>query len=291
MKRNFRFGFLLAVFIVSGFNSSAQKLDLKNVKPEELINVGKDLVKATKPMSDEEEIILGRRVAARLAGTFGVWKEEAWTERINVIGRSLAVYSGRPDVKYRFAILDTDDVNAYAAPGGYIFVTRGLLKELKSEAELAGVLAHEIGHIAQRHIVKEIQKSNLWQAGAKVAIAAGDLSSDQEKLLKGLSDEAWKSLVVKGLSKDDEYEADRTGAQIAQKLGYDPYGLYYFIKRLTPRENSAGDNLKTLLSTHPKPSARVSELEKFYQTQGWQEHSLPDFPERYEKFITKNPLK
>ncbi len=270
---------------------SAQNFDLKNIDAGGLLNAGKDLVKAAKPMSDDDEIQVGRRVAARLAGTFGIWKDETWTERINVMGRGLAIYSERPELKYRFAILDTAEVNAYSAPGGYVFISRGLLKQAKSEGELAGVLAHEIGHIARKHVVKEIQKSGVWQAGTKLALSATDLSSDQEKVLQGLTDEAWKSLVVKGLSKEDEYEADRLAALNCSKIGYDPYGIYDFIKRLEPSENQPGPNLKTLLSTHPKPSSRLAELNKLYLKQGWEKGAQPDFPERYTKFVSENPVK
>jgi len=281
---------LLALVLVPGF-LSGQKFDLKNVDTGELINVGKDLMKAAKPMSDDEEIQLGRRIAARLAGSFGIWKDETWTNRINVIGRSLVPYSERPDIKYRFAILDTAEVNAYSAPGGYVFLSRGLLKEVKSEGELAGVLAHEISHIAKKHVVKEIQKSHLWQAGANLAISATDLNAGQENLLKGLTDEAWKTLVVKGLSKEDEFEADKLAAVNASKLGYDPYGIYNFIKRLLPMENKPEDNLKALFSTHPKPSTRLSELDKIYKKEGFKPDALPDFPERYARFSSKNPIK
>jgi len=283
-------GVLLAAILIPIF-AWAQKFDLKNLKPGEVLDAGKDLVKAAKPMSEEEEIALGRQVAARLAGTFGVWKDASWTERINVMGRSLAPYSERPDIKYRFAILDTDDVNAYSAPGGYVFLSRGLLKQVKSEGELAGVLGHEIGHIAKKHVLKEIQKSGLWQAGAKVAISSSDLSPEQEKLLKGLTDASWDVLVVKGLSQQDEFEADKLGAANEAKLGYDPYGIYNFIKRFVPVETKPGDNLKALLSTHPKPSARLAELDKLYQNQGWTKGALPDFPERQEKFAAQNPIK
>ncbi len=291
MKKLKLIGLVMLPALAVALSSSAQKFSLNNLDTGELLSAGKDLVKAAKPMSDDEEIQLGRRVAARIAGTFGIWKDENWTERINVMGRTLALYSERPDLKYRFAILDTDDVNAYSAPGGYIFISRGMLKEVKSEGELAGVLAHELGHVAKKHVVKEIQKSNLWSAGAKIAVSASDLNAQEESLLNGLTDEAWKSLVVKGLSKEDEFEADRLAALNADKFGYDPYGIYNFIKRLAPEENKPGQNLKMLLGTHPKPSARLAELDKLYQKQGCPAGALPDFPERHDKFCAKHPVK
>jgi len=129
-----------------------------NVDLDRALKAGGQLVKAAKPMNFKQEHLLGRQVAARIAGNFGVWNDKSWTLYVNLVGRALAPYSERPDIKYRFAILDTDDVNAYAAPAGYIFITRGLLKKLDSEAQLAGVLGHEIAHVARKHIVKEVQK-------------------------------------------------------------------------------------------------------------------------------------
>lgn len=269
----------------------AQKFDLKNLQPSDWMEVGQDVLEAIKPMSEAEEISLGRTVSARLAGTFGVWKDANWTEYINVIGWSLVPYSQRPDIKYHFAILDTDEVNAYSAPGGYIFISRGLLKQLETEAELACILAHEIGHIAQKDVINEIQKSNLWKAGTKVAIAAGeDLSYEQEQFLTKLTDVAWQRLVVKGFSKEDEFNADLAGVRNAYRLGYDPYGLYNFLERLKPIENKPGEKLKILFSTHPKPSLRIAQLEKYFKKENWEKAAKPGFKDQFQQFKTNNPI-
>jgi len=269
---------------------SAQKFDLKNLNAQDWLEAGKNIVEAVRPMKEDEEIQLGRQLAARLAGTFGVLKDEAWSQEINLVGRVLVPYSERPNLKYRFAILDTDAVNAYSAPGGYIFVSKGLLKQLSSEAELAGVLGHEIAHIANKDILREIQKSNLWKASAKVAISGSNLSADQEEFLGKLTDASWDTLVVKGLGKEDEFKADQDGAKNAQKLGYDPYGIYDFIKRLEPMEKQPGENVKIFFSTHPKPSARTAELKKYYDKKGWEPGSLAQDQDQYASLKSKHPL-
>ena len=268
---------------------SAQKFDLKNLDAKDWVEVGKNMGEALKPMSQDEEIQLGRSLAARLAGTFGVWKNEAWTEEINLVGRTLVPYSERPDIKYRFAILDTKDVNAYSAPGGYVFITRGLLKELNSESELAGVLGHEIAHIANKDVLREIQKSNLYKASAKVAIAGSNLSSEQEEYLGKLTDASWDTLVVKGLSKEDEFKADQDGVKNAHKLGYNEYGIYNFIKRLEPMEKQPGANVKMFFSTHPKPSDRTAQLDKYYEKKNWQD-TKPDYKEQYQACKAAHPI-
>ncbi len=267
-----------------------QKFDLRNVQPEDWIEIGAELLKAARPFTPEQEIQLGRMLSARLAGSFGIWKDPTWTEYINMIGRSLAVYSERTDIKYRFAILDVDDVNAYSAPGGYIFISRGLLKELKSEAELACILAHEIAHIAHKDVLKEIRKSHLWQAGAKLAVASSDLSPEQKEFWEGMTDIAWDVLVVKGFTKQDEFNADRAGAQTAERLGYDPYALRRFLARLQKIENKPGAKFKYLFSTHPKPSLRIKQLNKLFKKKGWKEGSLPDFKKEFQQFKSQHPI-
>ena len=167
-----------------------------------------------RPMSQDEEIQLGRSLAARLAGTFGVWKDPAWTEEINLIGRTLVPYrTARHQIPVRH-------------PGHQgcqrLFRARrvrihhpGLLAQLNNESELAGVLGHEIAHVANKDVLREIQKSNLWKASAKVAIAGSNLSPESEQVLGKLTDASWDTLVVKGLSKEDEYKADQDGVKNA----------------------------------------------------------------------------
>jgi beta-barrel assembly-enhancing protease len=281
---------LVSAALVACLSAALPTFDLRNINPSEMVDIGKKVVKAVQPMKENEEIQLGRELAARLAGTFGVWKDQAWTEEVNVLGRVLVPYSDRPNLKYRFAIMNTDDVNAYSAPGGYIFISKGLLKQLDSEAELAGVLAHEIAHVANKDIVREVQNSNVWKAGASVAVASSNMGGMEQQLLQDLTNASWDYLVVKGLSKGDELKADEDGAEYAQKLGYDPYGIYNFVAKLEPSENNPDKKLKTFMGTHPKPSTRMNELKKYYEQHGWSKGSLPDDSEQFKSFKQKHPI-
>ncbi|MDQ7010563.1 MAG: M48 family metalloprotease, partial [Mariprofundaceae bacterium] len=121
------------------------------------------IAQALIPISDEQEKILGRAVAARVIERFSIEDAPEKTYYLNLVGTAIAQRSDRPDIGYHFAILATDDVNAYACPGGFIFVTRGVLDMVQDEAELAAVLAHEIAHVTERHIIKEMQKSKIMK--------------------------------------------------------------------------------------------------------------------------------
>jgi predicted Zn-dependent protease len=291
MNRARLFGIIAAgIVLVFLFDCANSQINIEDIDLDKALKAGKHLAKAVQPMKYKEEHKLGRMIAARLAGNFGVWKDPYWTSYINLVGRSLVPYSTRPDIKYRFAILDTDEVNAFSAPAGYIFISRGLLNQLESEAELAGILGHEIAHVSRKHVIKEIQKSHLYSATAIIALEAAQVDDSQQEMIEGLVDAAWDKLVTKGLSKEDEYEADAFGCKNSARLGYNPYGLYQFIEKLKEVENKPGEKLKILLSTHPKPSLRLKNLDKYFQKQGLSEGSGEDLSERYQDFRARHPL-
>jgi beta-barrel assembly-enhancing protease len=254
------------------------------------LKAGGNLVKASKPMNFEEEHALGRQVAARLAGNFGVWNDPDWTLYINLVGRALVPYSERSDIKYRFAILKVDDINAYSAPAGYIFITRGMLKQLDSEAQLAGVLGHEIAHVAKKHIVKEVQKSNIYSAGAIAAATAANVDEKSQEALNKLTDLSWNLLINKGFSKQDEYDADQSGAKNAFRMGYNPLGLREFLVTLETREKENSSNMKTMLSTHPAPAKRLDKLDEFITEKGWKPENRQDNKERFQDFKKRHPI-
>ena len=253
-------------------------------------NAGKNLVKAAKPMDFEEEHALGRQVAARIAGNFGIWNNRDWTLYINLVGRALAPYNERSDIKYRFAILNVDDINAYSAPAGFIFITKGMLKQLNSEAQLAGVLGHEIAHVAKKHIVKEVQKSNIYSAGAVAAATAANADDQSIEALNKLTDLSWDLLINKGFSKQDEYDADQSGAKDAFRMGYNPLGLREFLVTLEEREKNQDAKMKTLLSTHPAPEKRLDQLDQFIADKGWKPETRQDNRERFQDFKKRHPI-
>ena len=202
------------------------------------------------PISTEKEIEIGRGIAATIAGRYPVSTDAALTRYVNLVGLTVASQDPRGDITYHFAVLETPTVNAFAAPGGYIFVTRGALGLMRSEAELAGVLAHEVGHVNRRHVINQIRKSDtMREVKNQVDIQGGVL--DQ---LVG----SGSNMLFMGLSRGDELEADSLGLEYASSAGYDPGGLAAFISRLD--QHASEGALADFYATHPKPNERIERL-------------------------------
>ncbi|MBI4422116.1 MAG: M48 family metalloprotease, partial [Elusimicrobia bacterium] len=186
---------------------------------EDVLKAGREIHEAL-DVSPELEKAMGREAAASLAARHGFYDEEETLRYVNLVGLAVARASERSGVEYRFGILNTEDLNAYAAPGGYIFVTKGLLKVLTDEAMLAGVLAHEIQHVERRHAVNALRKGNLVRAGTR-------LTQDRLQSSEGLrlASEAIVDLMERGFDRSDEREADVAGVALLARAGYDPTGL------------------------------------------------------------------
>jgi predicted Zn-dependent protease len=249
--------------------------------------------KANQPWSNKEERATGRVLAARVAASFGgVWKNEAWTAYVNKIGRGLVPLSNRPDIKYRFAILNSEDVNAFSCPGGYIFVTKGLLKAVKNEAQLAGVLAHEIAHVSEKHIEKEVKQQKLagiaLEQGLNFAASEGQLKPEEVEAMKKIGDAGYEILVKKGYSREDEFEADRLAARTMFKMGYQPEALVEFVRSLGSNKTS---QLQVLLSTHPAAEDRAKTIKEQIESKQWKTDGLALLADRLERMKTQNPLK
>jgi predicted Zn-dependent protease len=224
------------------------------------VPMSKEMAQAVKPISAEEEVEIGREVAANVIAQFGLYDNEPLTDYLNMVGLTVAQAAPRKDVRWRFAVLDSDIVNAFAAPGGYIFVSKGLLFLLKDEAQLASVLAHEIAHVSQRHVVKEIQKSKLASAVIPGYVKA---TAQKAEWMSQISDLAVQ-MIWKGLSRDDEIEADRLGVEFASAIGYDAMSFKEVLEKLLSRSQAQdhAKELKFLLSTHPKPEDRLAALDQ-----------------------------
>lgn len=211
---------------------------------------------AMREITEPEEIAMGRNIAAGLLGAAPATRNAAQARYVNNVGRWLALHSGRPDLPWKFGILETSSVNAFATPGGNVFVTRGLLAQVKSESELAGVLAHEIAHVALKHHLNDIRK----QASKGLVLDLASLRGG------GLTGEAARAVArvglegfARGLSRDDELEADRLGVVIAARSGYEPYGLPAVLQVLsTLPQDTSGMGL--FLATHPSPADRLAAL-------------------------------
>ena len=205
--------------------------------------------------SQAEEIALGRNITGSLLGAAPLVKDEALQQYVNKVGRWVASQSERADLPWKFGVIESSDLNAFAAPGGYVLITKGLYQKLTNEAQLAGVLGHEIAHVVKKHQLKVLQKQQLLNAGS------GWL---KEKFAKGnqLADKAIGSgaeIGARSLDKDAEFEADRMGMVLATRAGYDAYGLAEVLETIG-QTNKADSSVALLFKTHPAPDERLAKL-------------------------------
>jgi predicted Zn-dependent protease len=218
-----------------------------------LFGAGKDLATAAVGMDEKEEIAVGREVAGRMLGAAPLVADPELQAYVNRVGRWIAAQTERPDLPWHFGVIDSPAINAFAAPGGYVLITRGLYEILDSEAQLAGVLGHEIGHVVQRHHITVLQKSAAISAGAQLAQAR-----DRSQLVGNLIGTG-AEIFARGLDKSAEFEADQIGVVLAARAGYSPYGLVEVLHKLSAR--GAGDaSLALLFRTHPHPGERLTEI-------------------------------
>jgi outer membrane protein OmpA-like peptidoglycan-associated protein len=212
-------------------------------------------------IEEGQEIELGRAITAAVGRRYPLLRDPALTRYVALVGNTVAGHSDRPDLRYSFAVLDTEEVNAFAAPGGFVFVTRGTLRSLRDEAALAGVLGHEIAHIALYHGVKAI-KAGKQKELALFAVREGVAHSRAaafQGAIAGTADFFMEHVVLKGYSREQEAEADRLGQAYAARAGYHPAGLRDFLSVLV--ERGAGE-AATFLSTHPGTRERRDELDQ-----------------------------
>lgn len=203
----------------------------------------------------EDENRIGRQIAGNLLGAVPLVRDDALQRYVNLVGNWVALQSGRNDVTWRFGVLDTEDINAFAAPGGYVFVTKGLYRLLNNEAELAGVLGHEIAHVAQKHHLKVLKQSTLIGA---LGQAASNKAQGSDQIVQNLIGNG-AEIMARGLDKDAEFEADRIGMVFAARAGYDPWGLPTVLQDMAGLP--AKDNRTSLLyKTHPHPADRLAAL-------------------------------
>jgi len=234
---------------------------------------------ATEDVPEPKEIEIGGGVASNLLGAAPLVKNAAVQKYVNDVGRWLALQTERPDLPWQFAVLDDDDVNAFAAPGGYVFITKGLLMHMKSESELAGVLAHEISHVLRKHHLNAIRKGArtdlMVEFGSEVAKQKGASQS----LIKLAN--AGTQLYARGLDKEDEFEADRMGVVIAARAGYDPYGLPAVLQTLQSL-NAKDSKLALMFKTHPAPADRLGQLDQLMTGRFDSFEGHPDLTSRFQ---------
>ena len=229
-------------------------------------------------ITESDEIRLGQAVSDKVRARYGVVQDGAVHRYVTLVGTVLAISSSRPGLPWKFIVLDTDGVNAFAAPGGFIHITRGALALLGSEAELAGVLAHEIIHVTEKHTVKAIQKGKMVQMGAEETLGNQSVFN---KLVEKTSE-----LVMAGFGRAEELEADRAGLRLSNQVGYAPAGLEAFLQRLSDR-NKAATEKQGLFASHPEMKERLDLLAK--QVAAEKLASAATLEPRYRKFIAFKP--
>ena len=261
---------LVSVLSIASFQGYAFDLEgtltgaiEKKIDPD---SKAEDAEKATTPETDkqpafnlkspskEEEIQLGRQITGNLLGAAPLVKDEALQKYVNQVGRWVASQSERPDLPWHFGVIESEDINAFAAPGGYVIITKGLYRQLKNEAQLAGVLGHEIGHVVRKHHLKLLQKSQLLDIGAK--LLGSKVGKEEDITQKVIGNGA--EILARGLDKNAEYEADRMGVTLATRAGYEPFGLPEVLQSISQAGNTSRVTL--LYKTHPHPDDRLTKL-------------------------------
>ena len=212
-------------------------------------------------LSEKDERQLGEKISAMLTDRFGVYQDKEVTKYVSLVGSVLAQASKRPSLQWEFIVLDTDGVNAYAAPGGLVHITRGALGLIKSEAELAGVLGHEITHVTEKHTVGAIEKARraelLTDAGSQLAGTSG-ITAQVIEALAGLG---YDVLYENRYDRKDEIESDTVGTSLANKVGYKPDGMITFLQKIADR-NKGAKQPNGLYASHPLIEDRVKAIEK-----------------------------
>ena len=202
--------------------------------------------------SEAEERTIGANVSEKIRARFGVVQDRDVHRYVTLVGRTVADHTDRPTLDWTFVVLDTDGVNAFASPGGFVHITRGALGLIQNEAELAGVLAHEIGHVTRKHTINAIRKSNAEKMLSEATRANRGL------LLNRFADLAYGQILEGAFDRGDELDADRTSVQFASKAGYKPV-LAEFLSRLDDR-NKDQPARNGLFASHPETRERIEKL-------------------------------
>lgn len=231
-------------------------------------------------ITEQQEQDLGAAVSERIRERYGVVQDAGVHRYVALVGTVLAQASGRPALPWKFIVLDTDGVNAFAAPGGYIHVTRGALALVNNEAELAGVIAHEIIHVTGKHTIRAIQKGKMVQIGADQA-NFGRNSEIFRQLVDTSTD-----VVLAGFGRAEELEADQQGIRLANGVGYAPASFCTFLTRLTARNNSASGK-QGLFASHPEMRERLDKLSRQIASERLASDATLD--NRYHAVVTYEP--
>lgn len=262
-----RFLPLLAAVLLGGATAFAQFDFSKLTKAIDTVKDAGKVVKGAAGIGPDEESNLGASVALEVIGRYGgLVRDEEIMQRVNLVGGTLVRYSDRPDRRWRFGVLASDTINAFSAPDGYVFITRGLYDLAPDDEMLAGILGHEIAHITGRHALKIIERDEAFSGGKSLLLARSTEARQAQATVSqadaylgqlGLGvGKIVKTLVETGFDSQTEFAADKTGHDLAAQTGYAPGGLRATLVMLQARK---GDQ-KKIFSSHPPLKERIKRL-------------------------------
>lgn len=264
---------LCALLLALAVPAAAQSFDFGRIL-NKTIETTKKLQEANKEFTTEQEVELGQGITASILGAVKLHPDANLQRYVNRVGKWIAMHSSRADLPWSFGVIEGDSINAFAVPGGGVLVSHGLVRRLSSESELAAVLAHEIAHVALRHQLKAIQSSlssDAWAGiGKEVASqqiarrGGGDAYGLKSTLANAGVDAVKNGVFLRPLDRGLEYEADQLGVVLATRSGYEPYGMVAVMQMLALEKGDGSG--ADVFSTHPVPSERMAELEKFVPT-------------------------
>jgi len=259
----------LGGLIPSSINAGGTSLDTGK-----LVEGGQKLIN-TATLDQRHEKAIGESVSVALTNKYGVVEDDDLNRYVMFVGQTVAYRTPMGDQPWIFGVLATDDVNAFSAPGGYVFVTRGAIQRMRDESELAGVLAHEIGHVNRHHALDAIQKAGLLDALATAAQA-----NQQVAQFDQASDLVVKFITENGFQAPQEFEADESAVKYVAAAGYDPNGLLHFLQRIRDQQKQGFK----LMSTHPDTDDRVQRISNQISSSGTGGHGAT-LKERFEKSV------
>jgi len=255
---------LTAASASAGFFDEVQKFVKPDSKEGQYLSGATQLLSSSKDVDYKTERIIGESLALEGLQRFGnPVKNESLQQYVNLVGNAVAGNSKRATIPYQFAVLDSQVQNAFAVPGGVIFVSRALVSILEDESELAAVLAHEVGHVAAKHALKSTQRAQFFQGVGK--ITAASVGGDKGKKFASAIGDMQAVLFDKGLDKDMEFEADLAAMESTYRTGYDPSAMIRVLERLQNLEASSTNKKGSWFSTHPPLAERIARLQNQLQ--------------------------
>jgi len=239
------------------------------------------VVTSRMPIGVQKEVEIGRGIAATVAGRWGLDPNEQLNAYVNLVGQLVAQQSPRNgEITYRFAVLNSDEVNAFAAPGGYVFVTRGALNLMDSESELAAVLGHEVAHIDLKHILHRVQRADELRSVSQEADLSGPIM-DQILALGA-------STLFTGLERGDELQADSLGMLYAVAAGYRGDGMIHFLQKVGQGEQQQRRGFASLRATHPTAAVRLEAVQQDITAENLDTASGPTLEDRYRRNVPRS---